>query len=85
MEGWPELADCLEQLKRSPWRRILLAPLMLVAGDHAQSDMAGNEPDSWRSRLEAAGFSVDCRPEGIGEWDEVCAIYVQHLLDAANK
>jgi len=55
---------------------------MLVAGDHAMNDMAGDAPDSWKSRLEAAGFAVRCRLEGIGMWDEVAALYLCHLTDA---
>jgi len=82
VEGWPELEDCLAQLERGPWKKVLLAPLMLVAGDHAMNDMAGDAPDSWKSRLEAAGFAVRCRLEGIGMWDEVAALYLRHLTDA---
>ena len=84
VEGWPELADCLTFLRRSPCRSVLLAPLMLVAGDHAQNDMAGEEPDSWKSLLEAEGFEVRCHLEGIGMWDEVCALACAHARAAAE-
>ena len=82
VEGWPEFGDCLGQLKRGPWRKMTLAPLMLVAGDHALNDMAGPEPDSWKSLLEAEGYEVDCRLEGIGTWDEIAARYCGHLKAA---
>ena len=82
VEGWPELDDVLAQLKRGAWERVLLAPLMLVAGDHAMNDMAGDAPDSWKSRLEAAGYAVRCHLEGVGMWDEVCAICRRHLGEA---
>ena len=82
VEGWPELDDVLAQLKRGAWKRVALAPLMLVAGDHAMNDMAGDEPDSWKSRLEAEGYAVRCHLEGVGMWDEVCALYRRHLEEA---
>ncbi len=82
VEGWPEFSDCLVQLKRGPWRSVELAPLMLVAGDHAMNDMAGDEPDSWKSMLEAAGYTVRCHLEGVGMWKEICALYRRHLLRA---
>ena len=85
VEGWPALEDCLAQLQRGPWKKVLLAPLMLVAGDHAMNDMAGDAPDSWKSRLESAGFAVRCRLEGIGMWDEVAALYRRHLTDAGEN
>ena len=80
VEGWPLFEDCLAQLKDLRPARVELAPLMLVAGDHACNDMAGDEDDSWRRRLEAEGFSVEYRLEGLGLWDEVCALYREHAL-----
>lgn len=82
VEGWPELDDCLAFLRRGPWKRVALAPLMLVAGDHAQNDMAGDEPESWKSRLEAEGYEVRCYLEGVGMWDEICALCRRHLAEA---
>ncbi len=79
VEGWPAFSDCLDQLRQGAWNSVELAPLMLVAGDHALNDMAGDEPDSWKSRLENAGFSVCCRTEGVGMWDEICALGCSHL------
>ena len=84
VEGWPELPDCLAQLKRSPWNRVELAPLMLVAGDHALNDMAGDEPDSWKSRLEEEGYIVRCHLEGVGMWDEICALCCRHARAATE-
>ncbi len=82
VEGWPEFPDCLAQLQRGLWKRVELAPLMLVAGDHALNDMAGDGPDSWKSRLEAEGYAVRCRLEGVGMWDEVCALCCSHARRA---
>ena len=64
---------------------LLLAPLMLVAGDHALNDLAGEEPDSWKSLLEAEGYDVACRLEGIGTGDEVAARYCVHLKAALEE
>ena len=52
---------------------------MLVAGDHAQNDMAGSDPESWKSRLEEAGISVRCRMEGLGALASVQELYATHL------
>ena len=84
VEGWPELDDCLAALRAGTWKRVTLAPLMLVAGDHAMNDMAGDEPDSWKNRLTAAGCDVRCCLEGVGMWDEVCALACAHARAAAG-
>lgn len=77
VEGWPSFEDVLKQLKE---RRVLLAPLMLVAGDHAREDMAGDSPDSWKSRLEREDFSVSCSFTGLGMLPWVQEMYRERLL-----
>ena len=60
---------------------------MVVAGDHANNDMAGAEEDSWKTMFEAAGFTVDCQIHGLGEIADVQALYVAHTkaaIDALN-
>ena len=84
VEGWPAFEDCLPQLKAFRPARIELAPMMLVAGDHALNDMAGPEDDSWRSRLRAESFTVECHTEGIGMWDEICGMYIDHARAALD-
>lgn len=81
VEGWPALEDVLAQLQAGGYDRVTLAPLMLVAGDHACSDMAGPGPDSWKSRLEAAGLAVTCRMQGLGLLPGVQALYTTHLRE----
>ena len=71
VEGSPSFEDAIEELTRMPQRKVQLAPLLLVAGDHAKNDMAGEEPDSLRSLLEEKGFSVECCAQGLGE---ICAV-----------
>lgn len=79
VEGWPGIDDVITQLKADRKERVLLVPLMLVAGDHACNDMAGEEPDSWKSRLEAQGFTVRCHMEGLGNLQQMQSLYCRHL------
>lgn len=67
VEGTPDFEAAVEGLRTQPRRRVRLAPLLLVAGDHAKNDMAGDGPGSLRRRLEAAGFQVSCDVRGLGE------------------
>ena len=69
----------LELLRRGGWQKVCLRPLLLTAGEHARNDMAGDHPDSWKSRLEAAGFAVDCCLEGMGSDEAVQQMYCRHL------
>lgn len=78
VEGWPSFEDVLDQLAE---RRALLVPLMLVAGDHARNDIAGDEHDSWKSRLEQAGVSVSCSFTGLGLFPWVQEMYRERLQD----
>lgn len=81
VEGWPGIEDVIRQLKADGKQKVLLAPLMLVAGDHACNDMAGDEPDSWKSLLEAEGFTVRCHMEGMGNLPQIQNLYSAHLRD----
>ncbi len=79
VEGTPTLDDVIRELKKKKIKRVWLKPFMLVAGDHANNDMAGEEKDSWKSILEKEGFEVHCVLEGLGENDEINNMWVQHL------
>lgn len=79
VEGWPQAEDVLEQLHRQGCRRVLLAPLMLAAGTHAAEDMAGPQPESWKNRLEASGYTVTPIFEGLGRLPQVQEMYVHRL------
>ena len=81
VEGWPELDEVMEQLKTTPHRQVKLVPLMLVAGDHAINDMAGDDPDSWYSQFKQAGFSVETCLKGLGEYPGIREIFIQHIRD----
>lgn len=84
VEGWPEIGEIAQQLAKSGCREVDLAPFMLVAGDHAVNDMAGDEPDSWKSILEREGYTVHCSMEGIGGWEEIHEIFRRHLLEVCS-
>ena len=84
LEGYPTLERVERQLAARPSiKKIVLAPFMLVAGDHAQNDMAGDE-DSWKARLEAKGYSVRCILKGLGECPAIQQIFVQHCAEAVE-
>ena len=79
VEGWPGLAEVCAALAHSRASRVLLVPLMLVAGDHAQNDMAGPGPHSWRSVLAGQGYRVDWVRHGLGSEKAVQDLYAAHL------
>ena len=85
VEGEPEETACeavIEAVKAAGYTNVVLRPLMVVAGDHANNDMAGSEDDSWKTMFEAAGFTVDCQISGLGDIADVQALYVAHTKAA---
>ncbi|MDR2633409.1 MAG: sirohydrochlorin cobaltochelatase [Treponema sp.] len=82
VEASPSLDDVIVQLREAGLEKLTLLPLMIVAGDHANNDMAGDEEDSWKSILTAEGFSVQTVLRGLGEYPELQAHIVQHVADA---
>ncbi|SEG10403.1 Cobalamin biosynthesis protein CbiK, Co2+ chelatase [Butyrivibrio sp. Su6] len=88
VEGEPEETACenvIAAVQEAGYTKVILRPLMVVAGDHANNDMAGDEEDSWKSMFEAAGLSVDCQIAGLGRIENIEALYVQHTADAIKK
>ena len=63
---------------------MVLQPLMVVAGDHANNDMAGDEPDSWKSTFAAEGYEVEPVLQGMGEIADIQQIYVDHVQQAID-
>lgn len=84
VEGWPSLDTVLPKLKKNGIKHVTLMPIMMVAGDHANNDMAGSEPDSHKSILEKAGYKVDAYIHGIGENAAIRDLYAQRTEDAWN-
>ena len=90
VEGEPEETACeavIEAASAAGYKKIILRPLMVVAGDHANNDMAGEDDDSWKSQFEASGKfdSIDCQIAGLGEIEAIQALYVAHTADALAK
>jgi len=86
VEATPSVDDVLEQVQaNSNYTKVVLEPLMVVAGDHANNDMAGDEDDSWKSIFENAGYEVECILEGLGQVEDVQNIYVSHVQDAIDN
>jgi len=82
VEAEPSVEDVLEAVQAGSYKKVVLRPLMIVAGDHANNDMAGDEEDSWKSVFEAAGYEVTCVVEGLGQLESVRELIVAHAADA---
>ena len=91
VEGEPEDTECsvvIGKVKDAGYKTVVLRPLMVVAGDHANNDMADPEdPESWYSQFKASGAfdKIDCQIKGLGEIPEVQDVYVQHTKAAIEK
>ena len=75
VEAEPTLDDVIGELRLFGKKKVTVMPLMLVAGDHAKNDMAGE----WKEQLEASGFEVNCVLKGLGEYPEIREIYCEHI------
>ena len=89
VEGEPEDTSCeavIEKLKEAGYKKVILRPLMVVAGDHANNDMAGDDDDSWKSQFEASGAfdSIDTQIAGMGEIQAIQQLYVAHTQAAID-
>lgn len=82
VEGRPNLDDVIPKLKAKGFKNVTLMPIMMVAGDHANNDMAGDDPDSHKSILTKAGFKVNTYIHGLGENENVRALYIQRANEA---
>ena len=90
VEGEPEETACenvIEAVKAAGYTKVVLRPLMVVAGDHANNDMAGSDEDSWLSQFNASGAfeSVDCQIAGLGEVPSIQELYVAHTKSALDS
>ena len=90
VEGEPEDTECqavIAKVKDAGFKKVVLRPLMVVAGDHANNDMAGDDEDSWKSQFDASGAfdSIDCQIEGLGRIEAVEDLYVEHTKAAIDS
>ena len=85
VEAAPSLDDVLAKVKEGNYKRVVLEPLMVVAGDHANNDMAGDEDGSWKTTFENEGYEVVCLLRGLGENEAIRQIYVDHAQAAIDS
>lgn len=81
-EDTPNFDAVLEQIEKRGYKKVHMYPLMVVAGDHANNDMYGDEEDSWKSQIEAKGVATEGHLNGIGRYKAIQALYIQHVLQA---
>ncbi|OOB78527.1 MAG: sirohydrochlorin cobaltochelatase [Epulopiscium sp. Nuni2H_MBin003] len=80
VEGYPEIDVVLNYVKAENFTKVVLAPLMIVAGDHAKNDLAGDEPDSYKSIFLDNGFEVECHLKGLGEYEGIRQLLIKHII-----
>ena len=85
VEAEPALEEVLAQVKKGSYKRAVLQPLMIVAGDHANNDMAGDEEGSWKRAFEEAGYEVSCILRGLGELEKIRRIFIKHAKEAESS
>lgn len=85
VEAAPNLEDVLAAVEAGEYKKVVLQPLMIVAGDHANNDMAGDEDDSWKTAFENAGYEVTCILRGLGELEEIQQLFVEHAQAAVDS
>lgn len=85
VEASPSVEDLLMMVQQGSYQRVLLQPMMIVAGDHANNDMAGEGEDSWKSIFARAGYHVECNLLGLGALPGIQNLLVQHARTAMEK
>jgi sirohydrochlorin cobaltochelatase len=85
VEGGVLIEDLVPLLKDKGTKKVVLRPLMIVAGDHANNDMAGDEEDTWKTILTQDGYTVETVIEGLGQLKGIQDIFIQHVQDAINS
>ena len=85
VEATPSLDDVIAAVKASGYKKVVLRPLMIVAGDHANNDMAGDEDGSWKTEFEKAGFEVTTVVEGLGGLTDIQNLFVAHAQAAVDS
>ena len=85
VEATPSLDDVIAAVKAGGYKKVVLRPLMIVAGDHANNDMAGDEDGSWKTEFEKAGFEVTTVVEGLGSVQAIQDLFVAHAQAAIDS
>ena len=84
VEAEPGLEEVMAEVAGTDATRVMLLPLMIVAGDHANNDMAGDEEDSWKTKFKGEGYEVECVLKGLGEYERIQKMFVAHTQDAVD-
>jgi len=85
VEGYPDLDKIKTDLAKFKPKKVVLIPLMIVAGDHANNDMAGDEEDSWKTQLKKEGYEIECVLKGLGEYSGIQDMFVKHCKEAMEE
>ncbi len=85
VEGFPDLETTVKDVKELGIKKVILTPLMVVAGDHANNDMAGDEEGSWKTVFKSEGYEVEPVLKGLGEYQSIRDIYVAHIAEAMKS
>lgn len=85
VEASPTVEDVLAAVQKGNYKKVVLEPLMIVAGDHANNDMAGDEEGSWKTTFEGAGYQVTCLVRGLGEMEGIQQLFVEHAQAAVDS
>ena len=81
VEGYPTLENVTRMVKEQGAKKVILTPFMIVAGDHARNDMSGDDEDSWKNQFLAAGYDVECRMKGLGEYPAIQDMLIRHVTE----
>ncbi len=85
VEGFPTFDDVVAELEKNNIKKVTLMPMMMVAGDHASNDMAGDEEDSWKVMLKQKGFEVDIYLHGMGEIPGIRELFIKHAEQMIDR
>ena len=85
VEAYPSMETLMKMVKEYDPKKVILAPFMIVAGDHAKNDMAGDDPESWYNQFKSAGFETEAVVKGLGEYPGIRKILVEHLRTIDNE
>lgn len=81
VEAYPSLPALKRRLREGGYRKVILCPFMIVAGDHARHDMASEDEDSWKYQLEQEGYEITCRMKGLGEYGGIQELFLDHIAE----
>lgn len=85
VESYPSIENVISKVRGTAPSKVVLAPFMFVAGDHAKNDMSGDDEDSWKSQFEKDGFQVQCVIKGLGEYPRIRRLFMKHLEAAMEE